>query len=119
MRLATTRTGDAVLISVAGEIDTLTVDRLRTAVQSAIAQPGPGPVVLDLSGVVFLASDGLGVLVVAARDAAARDTALRIVAGAHRQVLGPLRITALDKLLPLYPSVEAALLAGPPEPHLR
>ena len=56
-----TRDGDAILISVTGEIDTATCERLRDAIE-----PHLGPqqtIILDLSGVEFMDSSSLNVLV--------------------------------------------------------
>ncbi len=56
-----TRDGDAILISVTGEIDIATCERLRDAIE-----PHLGPqqtIILDLSGVDFMDSSFLEVLV--------------------------------------------------------
>lgn len=56
-----TRDGDAVLICVTGEIDVATCERLRDAIE-----PHLGPrqtIILDLSGVEFMDSSSLSVLV--------------------------------------------------------
>ena len=62
-RFSTTvsRDGDATVISVAGEIDVATCERLRDAIE-----PHLGPqqtIILDLSGVEFMDSASLKVLV--------------------------------------------------------
>lgn len=69
-------------------------------------------VVLDLSDVQFLASDGLAVLVDTAGYARARSVVLRIVTGTSRQVLHPLELTGLNAVLPLYPTLPGALDHG-------
>jgi anti-anti-sigma factor len=75
---------------------------------------GPSILVIDLTEVTFLGSSGLAVLV-KARDQAGLRTLVRVVANSQ-VTLRPLRITALDRLLAVCPSVEHAVadpLDGP------
>jgi anti-sigma B factor antagonist len=67
----------------------------------------PRVLVFDLTGVTFISSAGLGVLV-RAHQAAAPDTRVRVVA-AERRTLGVLRMTGLDDLLDVYDSRAHAL----------
>jgi anti-sigma B factor antagonist len=52
----------------AGEIDVLTVVKLSALVNEELADP-PGRIVLDMAGVTFCDSQGLGTLVVLSRKA--------------------------------------------------
>ncbi|RDJ93123.1 STAS domain-containing protein [Lacticaseibacillus rhamnosus] len=54
--------GDAVVLHVAGEVDVFTAPQLREALVGAIEE-GSRDVIVDLQGVDFLDSTGLGVLV--------------------------------------------------------
>ena len=56
------------VLSLAGEIDMSTVQRLATTVDEVLAEP-PARVVLDMAGVTFCDSQGLGTLVVLSRRA--------------------------------------------------
>ncbi|WBB73381.1 STAS domain-containing protein [Micromonospora sp. WMMD1128] len=62
------RTGDEAVLRLAGEIDMLTAAQLSTVVNEVLADPPPR-IVLDLSGVTFCDSQGLGTLVVLSRKA--------------------------------------------------
>ncbi|WP_305787790.1 STAS domain-containing protein [Symbioplanes lichenis] len=59
---------DEVVFHLAGEIDVLTVAKLSAMVNETLADP-PGRIVLDMSGVTFCDSQGLGTLVVLSRKA--------------------------------------------------
>jgi anti-sigma B factor antagonist len=66
-------------------------------------------VVVDLTNVTYLGSHGLTALVTAAVEAQHQDEPLRIVVDHQRQVIQPLQLTGLDKVLALYESVEDAI----------
>jgi anti-sigma B factor antagonist len=72
-----TETGDAALVRVAGEVDLATSPRLRDALERTIAA-GSSVVRLDMTGVTFLDSSGISVLV---------DTQQRLHAASARLVL--------------------------------
>jgi anti-anti-sigma factor len=62
------RAPDEVTYHLAGEIDVLTVTKLSTLVNEELADP-PARIVLDMAGVTFCDSQGLGTLVVLSRKA--------------------------------------------------
>lgn len=103
-------TGDAADWSVArisGEIDIATAPRLRERL-IALVTSGRKHVVLDLGGVAFLDSTGLGVIVGVLKRARTLGGDLRLVCPnpAVRKVF---EITALDRTMPLADTVEHAL----------
>lgn len=100
------RRGDAEVVAVAGEIDMATVEQLRSAVRAA-HEAGPRLLVVDLTGVGFLASTGLSALVEAHE---LRGKSLRVVAD-NRAVLRALGLVALDRLLVVHPTLDEALSA--------
>ncbi|WP_250002165.1 STAS domain-containing protein [Actinoplanes sp. M2I2] len=59
---------DEVIFHLAGEIDVLTVTNLSTLVNETLIEP-PARIVLDMAGVTFCDSQGLGTLVVLSRKA--------------------------------------------------
>jgi anti-sigma B factor antagonist len=93
------------IIRVGGEIDMLTAPALRETLLAKVDVPA-ADVVLDLDGVSFLASTGLGVLVEAAQRAEAAGTALRLVCSS-RAVTRPLELTGLNQLLDVHDSMAA------------
>ena len=64
------RAPDEVVFHLAGEIDVLTVAELSALVNESLLEPEPpSRIVLDMSGVTFCDSQGLGTLVVLSRKA--------------------------------------------------
>jgi anti-sigma B factor antagonist len=62
------RSPDEIVFHLAGEIDVLTVAKLSALVNDVLTDP-PGRMVLDMAGVTFCDSQGLGTLVVLSRKA--------------------------------------------------
>lgn len=86
-----------VTLRVAGDIDMLTVGHLSDAVSAALAD-GPGRVTLDMAGVTFCDSQGLGTLMLLNRQAAAARAVL-VLTGVDGHLMRTLDITGLRKLL--------------------
>jgi anti-anti-sigma factor len=63
------RTPEEVVCHLTGEIDVLTVTNLSALVSETLAAEPPGRLVLDMAGVTFCDSQGLGTLVVLSRKA--------------------------------------------------
>ena len=104
--------GTALVVTVAGEIDLVTVDRLRAAVAAGFEDLRDGEIlVIDLTKVTFLASQGLQVLVDVTQAAEQRREPLRIVVDHTRPVIRPIQMTGLDEVLALFVSIEDALHA--------
>lgn len=102
------RMGSSQLLIVVGEVDLTTHAVLVNEITRGL-DTRPEALVLDLNAVTFLGSVGLAALIDAHRRGAP-DTAVRIVA-AGRAPLRALRMTGLDQLLSIYPTVERALAA--------
>jgi anti-sigma B factor antagonist len=94
------------IVSVAGEIDIATVARLRECLFGLAASGCP--LVVDLDQVSFTDAAGLGVLVGAARRAAASGTSLH-VACARRQTRRLFGLTGLDRQIPLARTLAQAM----------
>lgn len=97
---------DTVVLTVTGEIDTLTAPAFTAAAADLVASRGD-VLVVDLAGVRFLASSGLAVLISAAHSLEERGIRLRLVV-ASRAVHRPLEITGTDQLFDLHPDVASA-----------
>lgn len=102
------REGHVVVQRFTGEIDSLTAPQLS----DALAGVDPdADLVVDLTEVRFLSSAGLSVLVDHLERCRARDVTFSVVATSHA-TLRPIQITALDRVIPLYPSVTDAVKAA-------
>lgn len=69
---------DEITMQLAGEIDVLTVTELSTLVNDVLAAEPPNRIVLDMAGVTFCDSQGLGTLVVLSRKAQHNQTVLAL-----------------------------------------
>ncbi|KUL39006.1 STAS domain-containing protein [Actinoplanes awajinensis] len=72
------RAPDEVTMQLAGEIDVLTVTELAALVNEVLADESPNRIVLDMAGVTFCDSQGLGTLVVLSRKAQHNQTVLAL-----------------------------------------
>jgi anti-sigma B factor antagonist len=98
--------GTAVL-AVQGEIDTLTAPAFSVATTELVTGPDE-TLVIDLTGVRFLASSGLAVLITAAHRAEERGARLRLVVST-RSVRRPLEITGTHQLFEVHPDLNTAI----------
>lgn len=101
----------ALVLTVSGEVDGLTVTRLRHTVAEAFADLDGRVLVLDLVKVAFLGSPGLRMLFDSAAEAVHHRglESLRVVVDNSRPVIRPIQIVGLDSVLALYEDVAAAL----------
>lgn len=106
------RDGSAVL-AVTGEVDVATVPRLREQLHGLVAQ-GTNRIVVDLDGVDFLDSTGLGVLVGALKRVRSNDGELTLACTQPR-IRKVFEVTGLDNVFTLYDSVDEAV-AGTSRP---
>lgn len=92
------------VLSVRGEVDTLTAPELQVSVEQAMSSAGV--VAVDLSGVTFLSSAGLSVLVQAHQRADEVGRELRIVTNSTTARV--FQLTGLTETLRLYTSLADA-----------
>ncbi len=104
--------GDVTVVHVAGEIDVYTAPVLRERLDEQISA-GRRHLVVDLQGVTFMDSTGLGVLVGRLKLVRGQNGSLRIVSAQDR-ILKVFKITGLDKVFHIFPSVEEATSASTP-----
>ncbi len=97
------------IVTVEGEVDVATAHVLRDCFDLVIGRDD-GPVVVDLAGVTFIDSTGLGVLIGARKRCDVEDRDLRVVIDEPR-ILKVFEITGLTDLFSIHPSLELALAA--------
>jgi anti-sigma B factor antagonist len=93
------------LLSASGEVDTLTAPELQVGVDRALQEAGQ-VLVVDLSGVTFLSSAGLSVLVQAHQQGKAAGCEVRIVTNSSSARV--FQLTGLTETLNLFGSVAEA-----------
>jgi anti-sigma B factor antagonist len=101
---------DRTVIEVSGEIDVYTAPRLREAL-IGLVEAGNFRLIVDMEGVEFLDSTGLGVLVGGLKRVRAHDGSIDLVCTQGR-ILRIFRITGLSKVFDIYDSVDEAVASG-------
>jgi len=94
------------VIDVKGEIDVYTAPKLREQLIELVSE-GSYDIVVNLEGVDFLDSTGLGVLVGALKRVKAHDGSLSLVC-TQDKILKIFKITGLTKVFPIHASLEEA-----------
>ena len=95
------------VVAVAGEIDLFTAPEFKQRLMAPIVS-GVDRIVVDLTDTTFIDSSSLGVLIAAHRRLKVRGGRL-VVASDNDAIVKTLRITGLDGVFPLVPSVAEAL----------
>ena len=102
---------EPVIVGLPAEIDIANAagvgQRLCAAFASRVTM-----VIADLTSTVFCDSSGVSQLVLAHHCAAAHNAQLRLVVP-YPNVLQVLTVVGLDRMLPVYPTLDAALSAAP------
>ena len=110
LTLATREVDGRTIVAVGGEIDVYTAPKLRDKITELVAD-GTYDLVIDMEGVEFLDSTGLGVLVGGLKKVRAHDGTLQLVLTQDR-LLKIFRITGLAKVFVIHDSADAALAAS-------
>jgi anti-sigma B factor antagonist len=105
----TAAVGGALVVAVTGDVDIATAPALRDELAAALA--ASRCVVLDLGGVGFMDSTGLGILASTHHRATAGGGTL-VLARPQRIVRNALRLVQLDTLIDVRDSVDAAVAAA-------
>jgi anti-sigma B factor antagonist len=95
------------VLAVKGEVDVYTAPRLREKLVELVSQ-GKLRVIVDLEGVDFLDSTGLGVLVGGLKRLRSHDGDLQLVCTQQR-IYKVFEITGLTKVFAIHDSVDAAV----------
>src|SRR3984885_6316631 len=95
------------VLAVKGEVDVYTAPRLREKLVELVSQ-GKRKIVVDLEGVDFLDSTGLGVLVGGLKRLRSHDGELDLVCTQTR-ILKVFEITGLTKVFSIYETVDSAV----------
>lgn len=101
--------GDQAVVTMPVEIDAVNAEAVRQALREG-GSHGAAVLIIDMSGTMFCDSAGVQVLIEAYHRAAAARTRLRLVATAVARIL---TLIGIDQLMPIYPTLEAALAEAP------
>ncbi len=109
LTLSTREVDGTTIVAVGGEIDVYTAPKLRDKITELVAD-GVYTIVIDMEGVEFLDSTGLGVLVGGLKKVRAHDGSLELICTQDR-LLKIFRITGLAKVFVIHDSADGALAA--------
>ncbi|TMC54133.1 MAG: STAS domain-containing protein [Chloroflexi bacterium] len=99
--------GGVAVIVPSGRLDVAGAPALKDAI-SQLAKNGPPKVVIDMEGISFVDSTGLGSVISALKEIRNSQGELRLAAP-NQQVRVVLELTTLDRVFPYYATVEEAL----------
>jgi anti-sigma B factor antagonist len=102
--------GPHAVVALPAEIDAANADKISHELLSALGL-GAAVVVIDMSATTFCDSAGVQAIITAYRHAAANGTQLRLVATTMLRILA---LVGADQLVPIYPTLDAALADAPP-----
>ncbi|MDT0200562.1 STAS domain-containing protein [Nocardioides sp. AE5] len=106
LTLVTREADGASIVAVEGEIDVYTAPKLRDKITELVGE-GVYHIIVDMEGVEFLDSTGLGVLVGGLKKVRAHDGSLQLICNQER-LLKIFRITGLAKVFAIHESADAA-----------
>ncbi|MDI6875052.1 STAS domain-containing protein [Candidatus Solincola sp.] len=101
--------GTKALVSLEGVVDSTNVEEFFTFINS-IFKKGVKRIVLDMENTSYLSSGGLSVIVDAHKKAE-REGGKLVIARASDMVADLFRVVQVEKIIPLFPTLEEALAA--------
>ena len=104
--LETHQRGDLTVIAVKGEVDLYTAPSLKERIADLVSS-GKASLAVDLAGVEFMDSTGLGVLIGGLKRSKEAGGSLSLIAP-REPVVKVLSITGLDKVFSIHDDVEQA-----------
>jgi anti-anti-sigma factor len=99
------------VVATPAEVDLTNADALREALLDALNSGALG-LVVDMTATTFCDSAGISAITRAARRAAANDATMRL-AVIESPVLRVLNLVGIDRLIDIYPNVDAARASLP------
>ncbi len=100
--------GDNLVVHMMGELDHHSAEEVRNKVDDRLERDGFNKLVMDFSGVTFMDSSGIGVVIGRYRKLSLKKGRVYIckVTGSVKRVF---ELSGMFKIIPLYDSVEQAL----------
>jgi anti-sigma B factor antagonist len=114
LRVVRADRGDCTVLVVQGDLDLAARGRLLEAAWGPSYGRRGRPLVLDLSGVGFMASVGAAELVMLRDECAPLGVEVRVVVGRSRSVRLLLALTGLNEVFAIFCSVDDAVTGGRP-----
>lgn len=109
LEITVNRIYDLAILAVRGEVDLVTAPQLTECIDAVLAESVPAALIIDLTGVSFLASLGMTVLVKASEHVG--KSARFVVVADGPATSRPLIMMGLDQIITLYTDLDAAVSA--------
>ena len=100
---------DVLVLHLEGELDTYNCGQLRSALVEHV-ESGENRIIVDMTTVEYIDSTGLGSLVGGLKRVSEHGGTMRIVCN-NPQILKVFEITSLNKVFPIFPTLQDALAA--------
>jgi anti-anti-sigma factor len=98
-------------IVISGRLDTVGIDEMSSQLLELTAAPKRG-VIVDLTGVPFLASAGIGQLIVNAQEVKARGGFMVLLVMGSSSVMMSLKMAGIEALIPVFDNPSLAYHAA-------
>lgn len=108
MQVECRKAGDVLLVKPRGEMDLKTVALLGQKVDDVLVQRNLKNLVIDLGGVAFMDSSGLGFILGRYKRIKRAGGSMCLVGGS-RSIRAVLDLSGVSKLIPVHPSEDVAL----------
>lgn len=99
---------DTLMVRIKGELDLAVADELRVLIDNRVKKDKPQTLILDLDGVAFIDSSGLGVILGRYKKIHSMGGKMYIVR-ARRTVSTILEFAGIKKLIPVYATEKEVL----------
>lgn len=108
MNLSFENKGDKLIVYMLGELDHHSAEEVRNKVDDRLERENYSKLIMDFSGVTFMDSSGIGVVIGRYKKLAAKKGKIYIttVNGSVKRVF---ELSGMFKIIPLYDSIEQAL----------
>ncbi len=106
LRIESSKRDGTAILGLRGEVDVYTAPKLKSSLIDLVDE-GSYDIVVDLSEVDFIDSSGLGVLVGGLKRVKSHEGSISLVCS-QENILKIFRITGLNKVFPIYSSLEEA-----------
>ena len=110
MHISVDRQDDVTVVSIRGSVNMMDVDRFRDQLLEAMKAEQDQDLIVDLSGMDFINSLGLGVLVAVQREMKRQQHRLKLV-HPQQSIQKMLETTKLTRIFAIFPDVTAAASA--------
>ena len=107
LEIVLSRETEGCVVTLRGEVDVYTAPALRNRLVEAV-ESECGVIIVDMTGVDFIDSSGLGVLVSALKRVREHDAIMRIVCS-KESILKIFKITGLDRVFPISATLAEAI----------